>query len=280
MTEPHARSSAATKDDQMRRIILALFNPMPDGHEKGCLANDRHIKPRGPCICKYGEAAGEYLWALREAKKIASEHYGQEQVEASRRLEEPVALVEVAALVPAVAQRPEESEIRRVVRALLFDDNRLNDYPIYEREDDRGLDEAEYINFALDVFRALAAQPPAAPVETAPLAEPPSALTADDRAQDLAHSRSSAGNGSEPMDAGSIFTFLRERMEDETSASLAGACRSLADHLRVLRAVPQATGKCPECGWNGGGVRDEGCMISPCPKMPSTVTRPKLGGGQ
>jgi hypothetical protein len=81
----------------MHRIIVGLFNPMPDGHEKGCLHNDPHIHPRGPCICRYGEVAGEYLWALREAKKIATEHFGKAAVEASRRLEEPHEMVEAAA---------------------------------------------------------------------------------------------------------------------------------------------------------------------------------------
>lgn len=76
----------------MRRIILGLFNPMPDKHTKGCLANER-----GPCICGYSRVAGEYLWALREAKKIAAEQFGERDVLDSRRLEEPRPLVEAAA---------------------------------------------------------------------------------------------------------------------------------------------------------------------------------------
>lgn len=86
----------ADQSEHLRQIILGLFNPMPDGHGKGCLHNDPHIHPRGPCICGYAEVAGKYLWALREAKKIASEHFGKKEVEASCRLKEPPQLVEVA----------------------------------------------------------------------------------------------------------------------------------------------------------------------------------------
>lgn len=85
-------------EKHMRRIILGLFNPMPAGHEKGCLYNDPHIHPRGPCICRYSEVAGEYLWALREAKKIAAEAFTKEAVESSRRLKEPAELVEASSL--------------------------------------------------------------------------------------------------------------------------------------------------------------------------------------
>lgn len=70
--------------DHLHRIILGLFNPLPDGHPKGCLANEN-----GPCQCGYSEVAGKYLWALREAKKIAGEHYGKVEVEAAPRLKEP-----------------------------------------------------------------------------------------------------------------------------------------------------------------------------------------------
>jgi hypothetical protein len=82
--------------NHLRRIILGLFNPMPDGHQSGCLADDPHIHPRGPCICGYSMVAGEYLWALREAKKIAAEHFSQEAVDKSVRLKEPSQLVEAA----------------------------------------------------------------------------------------------------------------------------------------------------------------------------------------
>jgi hypothetical protein len=85
---------------QFRRIILGLFNPMPDKHTKGCLANEN-----GPCICGYSKVAGEYLWALREAKKIAAEHFGAAEVADSRRLEEPRQLIERAALAPIPEQR-------------------------------------------------------------------------------------------------------------------------------------------------------------------------------
>lgn len=80
------------EEQHLRRIILGLFNPTPDHHLKGCLANER-----GPCICGYSQVAGEYLWALREAKKIAAEHYDTKEVETASRLREPPALVEAAA---------------------------------------------------------------------------------------------------------------------------------------------------------------------------------------
>jgi hypothetical protein len=70
---------------------------MPDGHKSGCLVNDPHIKPHGPCICGYAEAAGEYLWALREAKKIAAERFGKDEVNNAPRLKEPQKLIEAAA---------------------------------------------------------------------------------------------------------------------------------------------------------------------------------------
>lgn len=89
--------SKLSAEKHMRRIIIGLFNPMPDNHKKGCLFNDPHIHPRGPCICGYAETAGEYLWALREAKKIAGEHFGRQEVEAAVRLKEPPELVEAAA---------------------------------------------------------------------------------------------------------------------------------------------------------------------------------------
>jgi hypothetical protein len=82
-------------EQHMRRIILGLFNPMPDSHKAGCLVNDPHIKPHGPCICGYAEVAGEYLWALREAKKIAGEHFGKQEIETAPRLKEPRKLLEI-----------------------------------------------------------------------------------------------------------------------------------------------------------------------------------------
>jgi hypothetical protein len=58
-----------------REIILALFNPQTK-HADGCLWNDPHIHPRGPCICGFSEAMGSYNVAIREARKIAAGHYG------------------------------------------------------------------------------------------------------------------------------------------------------------------------------------------------------------
>lgn len=75
--------------DHLRRIINGLMNPMPDGHAKGCLSRER-----GPCQCGYAEVAGEYLWALREAKKIAAEKFGSDKVDGCARLIEPATLVE------------------------------------------------------------------------------------------------------------------------------------------------------------------------------------------
>lgn len=83
-------------EQHLRWIILGLFNPMPDGHKKGCLADDPHIFPRGPCTCGYSDIAGEYLWALREAKRIAAEHYGKAEIESAPRLREPEELVEAS----------------------------------------------------------------------------------------------------------------------------------------------------------------------------------------
>ena len=60
---------------QDREIILALFNPQTD-HAKGCLVNDPHIKPRGPCICGFPDAVRAYNEAIKAARKIADEHYG------------------------------------------------------------------------------------------------------------------------------------------------------------------------------------------------------------
>lgn len=82
----------AAGEQHLQKIILGLFNPMPDQHAKGCLTNEN-----GPCICGYSEVAGRYLWALREAKKIAAEHYGYDKVVKAQRLQEPPALVEAAA---------------------------------------------------------------------------------------------------------------------------------------------------------------------------------------
>lgn len=100
---PEAADSEAVVTD--RSIILGLFNPMPDKHASGCLAHQN-----GPCICGYAEVAGKYLWALREAKKIASSNYGKAEVDASRRLDEPHELVEVAATFSpdAAAQLPQD----------------------------------------------------------------------------------------------------------------------------------------------------------------------------
>jgi hypothetical protein len=89
MTIPQIQKPAET---HMHRIILGLFNPMPDKHASGCLANER-----GPCICGYADVAGKYLWALREAKKIAAENFGKQEVEGAGRLREPHELVEAAA---------------------------------------------------------------------------------------------------------------------------------------------------------------------------------------
>jgi hypothetical protein len=83
-------------EDHLKLIILRLFNPMPDGHKKGCLVDGPHIHPRGPCICGYSQVAGEYLWALREAKKIAAAHYSAKAVEDCRRLKEHPDLVAAA----------------------------------------------------------------------------------------------------------------------------------------------------------------------------------------
>lgn len=58
-----------------RDIILALFNPMT-GHAKGCLWDDPHIHPRGPCICGFSEVVGHYNAAIREAREIATKHFG------------------------------------------------------------------------------------------------------------------------------------------------------------------------------------------------------------
>lgn len=85
------------EEKHLRRIILALMNPMPDRHKDGCLVHDHHIHPRGPCICGYAEVAGEYLWALREGKKIAAAHFGESAVQDAPRLKEPTELVEAAA---------------------------------------------------------------------------------------------------------------------------------------------------------------------------------------
>lgn len=84
-------------EQHLRRIILGLFNPTPDGHKAGCLVNDPHIHPQGPCICGYAEVAGEYLWALREARKIAAGAFGKERVETSKRLADPPEFIEAAA---------------------------------------------------------------------------------------------------------------------------------------------------------------------------------------
>lgn len=91
------KTEIAKAHDHLRRIILGLFNPMPDGHEKGCLHNDPHIHPRGPCICRYSEVAAEYLWALREARAVAAAHFDKQEVETSYRLKEPRELVDAAA---------------------------------------------------------------------------------------------------------------------------------------------------------------------------------------
>lgn len=42
-----------------------------------------------PASAGYAEIAGEYLWALREAKMIAAAHFGKKEVESAPRLKEP-----------------------------------------------------------------------------------------------------------------------------------------------------------------------------------------------
>lgn len=91
-TSAQAAIKPASAEQHMLRIILGLMNPMPDRHTKGCLANSG-----GPCICGYSDVAGEYLWALRSAKAIAAEHFGQVEIEDSIRLQEPHVLVAAAA---------------------------------------------------------------------------------------------------------------------------------------------------------------------------------------
>lgn len=87
-----SKKSDLAERDHLRRIILGLFNPMPDRHKSGCLSLEN-----GPCQCGYAEVASRYLWALREAKKIASNEYGAKPVEDAPRLREPPELLEVAA---------------------------------------------------------------------------------------------------------------------------------------------------------------------------------------
>lgn len=94
-----SRAAVAEKDAEighLNRIVLGLFNPMPDKHADGCLYHDPHIHPRGPCTCGYAKVAGEYLWALREAKKLAAGKFGAAEVDGSRRLKAPPDLVEAA----------------------------------------------------------------------------------------------------------------------------------------------------------------------------------------
>lgn len=74
-----------------REIILALFHPMSD-HAKGCLVNDPHIRPRGPCICGLAEVIGNYNAAIREARKIAEEKYGNSFVAREVKPEDATAL--------------------------------------------------------------------------------------------------------------------------------------------------------------------------------------------
>lgn len=166
----HARLSAANEDEHLRRIILGLFDPMPDGHPKGCLANEN-----GPCQCGYAEVAGKYLWALREAKKIAAEHYGHDKVDANARMNEPQALVE-AAQSGAPAQAAPEVDVdglEEIIADLRREKLRLHealrnmmgayDTPLARRR----FPPDEFMKAALESGRdALAAQPPAAPVET------------------------------------------------------------------------------------------------------------------
>lgn len=55
-----------------REIILALFNP-ETGHKDGCLFKGN---PNLPCQCGFSEVVGRYRAALRQAKEIATTHYG------------------------------------------------------------------------------------------------------------------------------------------------------------------------------------------------------------
>jgi hypothetical protein len=38
--------------------------------------------------------------------------------------------------------------------------------------------------------------------------------------------------------------------------------------------------RCPTCGWGGGGIRDEGCLISPCPRHVTTQPQAVLDRDQ
>jgi hypothetical protein len=50
-------------------------------------------------------------------------------------------------------------------------------------------------------------------------------------------------------------------------------CDKLAAAIRSLAlSSADRVGPCPECGWFGGGQRDEGCMSGPCPRSPLPST--------
>lgn len=55
----------------------------------------------------------------------------------------------------ADVQAAPDASVRDAVMHLLHNDDRENDYPIYETDDDRGLEEAEYLQFAFDLLAAL-----------------------------------------------------------------------------------------------------------------------------
>jgi NTP pyrophosphatase (non-canonical NTP hydrolase) len=56
---------------------------------------------------------------------------------------------------PAANAEQRRAEVCAAVAHVLHGRNRQCDYPIYETQDDRGLDEAEYIDFAMDVLASL-----------------------------------------------------------------------------------------------------------------------------
>jgi hypothetical protein len=76
------------------------------------------------------------------------------------------AAAEIERLRAQAARAPDREAVSKVVKHLLYNDDRERDYPVYRTQDDNGLEQSQYVDFAMDVLAALTpdvAQPPAEP---------------------------------------------------------------------------------------------------------------------
>lgn len=88
--------------------------------------------------------------------------------------------------------------------------------------------------------------------------------------------RPSGGVAATPVDTDE-FAFAHEGYCNASRKLPVGcdgcSCRAGREikRLRAALAATPPSERCSECGWNGGGVRDEGCMIGPCPRYQRAI---------